>query len=236
MATKRVWKKRVFTPEEWARRMANQRLYRRRAEVRAWLLPYKRVEAQRYRAKHRSELRDRARDYRGRKGDLLRQRKREHYARNKKRILAAHREYRRRSRDAASRRRREYYVRNRERILAYMRQYAREHRDQYRAHWHARRAREIRASGRFTAAEFRRLTDQFEGRCAYCGGLGPLTADHRTPLSRPELQPTNDIGNILPACRPCNSSKGRKTEREFREWLGRLLKTPPQRGERAPRN
>lgn len=225
MASKRMWKKRIFSPEQRSRRMANQREYRRRLEVRGWLLPYKRAEAKRYRARYRIELRDRARDYRERNSELLLRRKHEHYAKNKERILAAQREYACRNRDAASRRRREYYVRNRERILAYMRRYAKEHRDLYRANRHARRAREIRASGRCTAAEFARLIGQFEGRCAYCGGTGPLTADHRTPLSRPELQPTNDIGNILPACRPCNSSKGRKTETEFREWLARLLRT-----------
>lgn len=236
MASKRIWKKRIFTPEQQARRMANQREYRRRLEVREWLLPSKRAGAERYRARHRVELRVRARDYSERNGELLLRRKREHYAKNKERILAAHREYARRNRDAVLRKRREYYVRNREHILAYMRRYAKEHRDQYRAHWHARRAREIRASGRFTAAEFARLIGQFDGRCAYCGGTGPLAADHRTPLSRPELQPTNDIDNILPACRPCNSRKGRKTETEFREWLARLLTTLPKRGERAPRN
>lgn len=223
MASKRSWKKRIFTPEQWARRMANQRKYRGRSEVRTRLLPYKRLEAKRYRAQHREELRERAREYRVRKRDLVLQRKREHYARNKERILAAHREYARDNRQAISRRAREYYRRNRDRILTYARQYAREHRDQWRAHWHARRAREIHAPGRFTAGEFAQLIDEFEGRCAYCGGPGPLTADHRTPLSRTELQPTNDISNILPACRPCNSSKGDRTESEFREWLARLL-------------
>lgn len=227
MASKRVWKKRVFTPEQWARRMANQRQYRRRPEVREWLLPNKRAEADRYRAQRRAELSRKSREHARRNRDLVLRRKREYYATNKERLLAAQRERSRRNPDAASRRRRAYYARSRERILAYMREYSREHRQRAHAHWHARRARQLSALGRFTAAEFAQLVAEFKGRCAYCGRLERLTADHKTPLSRPELQPTNDIGNILPACRPCNSSKGRKTEREFREWLGRLLKTQP---------
>lgn len=229
MAAKRVWKKRVFTPEQWARRMANQQQYRRRPEVRAGLLPYKRAEADRYRAQRRAELSQKSREYARRNRDLVLQRKREYYARNKERLLAAHRERSRRNPDAASRRKRAYYVRNRERILSYMREYSREHRQQAHAHWHARRARERSAPGRFTAAEFAHVVAEFKGRCAYCGRPGPLTADHRIPLSRAELRPRNDISNILPACRPCNSSKSRKTESEFREWLRRNLRASDQR-------
>lgn len=77
----------------------------------------------------------------------------------------------------------------------------------------ARRARLRAAAGRFTPSEWLALVDEWSGLCAYCGMARPLTADHRIPLSRGG---TNDIGNILPACRPCNASKGRLTEGEYR--------------------
>jgi 5-methylcytosine-specific restriction endonuclease McrA len=46
----------------------------------------------------------------------------------------------------------------------------------------------------------------FDGCCAYCG-LSPnfLTIDHVVPRSQGG---TNDPNNLLPACKPCNESKG----------------------------
>ena len=52
-------------------------------------------------------------------------------------------------------------------------------------------------------------------RCAYCDR--PATAvDHIRPLSRGG---DNEIGNLAPVCKPCNSSKGAKL---LTEWFGRL--------------
>ena len=79
-----------------------------------------------------------------------------------------------------------------------------------------RRSREREAPGMFTAAQFRALVAEHDGRCAYCGEERPLGADHRIPLARGG---TNDITNILPACRSCNCRKGKMTEREFRVRL-----------------
>lgn len=50
--------------------------------------------------------------------------------------------------------------------------------------------------------------------CEYCGGL-VATVDHRLPL---HLGGTNFLDNLAPACRPCNTSKGRLT---LTEWGGR---------------
>lgn len=54
-----------------------------------------------------------------------------------------------------------------------------------------------------------------EGRvCAYCPDLA-TTVDHIYPL---HLGGTNFLSNLAPACRPCNTSKGRLT---LAEWGGR---------------
>jgi len=54
------------------------------------------------------------------------------------------------------------------------------------------------------------------GCCAYCGSTSrPLTQDHVIPLARGGR---HAIGNLLPACQPCNSSKGAKL---LIEWGGR---------------
>ena len=48
--------------------------------------------------------------------------------------------------------------------------------------------------------------------CAYCGGSADLTWDHLIPTSRGG---PDTISNQVPACRPCNSSKG---GRDVLEW------------------
>jgi 5-methylcytosine-specific restriction endonuclease McrA len=43
-----------------------------------------------------------------------------------------------------------------------------------------------------------------------------LSIEHRIPLSRGG---SNWPANLAPACKTCNSSKGTKTEKEYRELL-----------------
>lgn len=51
-----------------------------------------------------------------------------------------------------------------------------------------------------------------QSTCAYCGGSGPLVADHVVPLS---VSGPNSMHNILRVCRDCNSSK---SDRDLIEW------------------
>ena len=87
------------------------------------------------------------------------------------------------------------------------------HPDVRRVAHQRRRARELNAPGHFTTKEWLDLVAAYDGRCAYCGEVGPLHAEHRTPLFRGG---SNDIANILPACPSCNLKKSTSTEREFR--------------------
>jgi hypothetical protein len=55
-----------------------------------------------------------------------------------------------------------------------------------------------------------------EGCCAYCGAdvsSAGFVVDHVYPRA---LGGGNDLGNLLPACSPCNTSKGKKTLDQFR--------------------
>ncbi|HEV8669323.1 MAG TPA: HNH endonuclease signature motif containing protein [Candidatus Limnocylindria bacterium] len=72
------------------------------------------------------------------------------------------------------------------------------------------------AGTHFTFEAWEELIRTHGGRCAYCGSTDHLEADHRIPLCRGG---TNEINNILPACRRCNRRKHRKTEEEFRAVL-----------------
>lgn len=59
----------------------------------------------------------------------------------------------------------------------------------------------------------------FGGACAYCGCTPKrndrLTKDHLVPMS---LGGLTVVGNVVPACRSCNSSKGAE---DFKVWLMR---------------
>lgn len=217
--TKRNRKRRLYTPQQLARRRERARDYRRRPERREKHLGQKRIAMRSYYQRHRDEVRRRVRGYQLKNREVIAARKHAYYCRNKERISAQQREYARRNAEKTSRAHAEYYRRNRDRIIVYQEIYRLEHPEKRlywaRTHW----ARRSGAPGKFTPGEFAQLVSRYGQRCAYCGGPGPLTADHRIPLFRKELNPTNDIGNILPACRPCNSSKRTKTEDEFRTWL-----------------
>jgi 5-methylcytosine-specific restriction endonuclease McrA len=102
---------------------------------------------------------------------------------------------------------RAYVAANRERINA-QKAAARAREDKAVRNEHTRRARLRRraAEGAHTLAEWLALVETYGGRCLRCGATDrPLTRDHVVPLV---CDGTDDIGNIQPLCKPCNSAKG----------------------------
>lgn len=79
------------------------------------------------------------------------------------------------------------------------------------------RRRSLLKTGAVSDRDWQRLVNRFGGKCAYCGIDAPMTMDHVVPVSRGG---SNTIGNILPACKPCNSSKH---ARVLTEWRARKL-------------
>jgi hypothetical protein len=65
------------------------------------------------------------------------------------------------------------------------------------------------------------LANEFGNRCAYCEKkLGDnFDVDHLVPMNRTSLG-LHMYGNLVPACRPCNSAKKAKTLQEFIEHSG----------------
>ncbi len=85
-----------------------------------------------------------------------------------------------------------------------------------------RRACKRGVPGHHTAAETTSLLEAQGFTCAasHCNAdlrEVPKHLDHITPLSRPELNPTNSIENLQWLCHRCNHSKGAKT---MKEWEG----------------
>jgi len=63
-----------------------------------------------------------------------------------------------------------------------------------------------------TVAALRQRFNEFGNCCAYCGGAGDMEIEHVDPINNGG---PHDIGNIVPACSTCNTSK---KEKEVESW------------------
>lgn len=61
--------------------------------------------------------------------------------------------------------------------------------------------------GKITNTQWQLKLVEFQNGCAFCGTKENITIDHIIPLSKGG---TNDVDNIQPLCRSCNSRKGNK--------------------------
>lgn len=76
-----------------------------------------------------------------------------------------------------------------------------------------RRSREAALPATLSQAEWLEILGAFENRCAYCRGNGPLQIEHVVPCAR---SGGLTASNVVPACEPCNQSKG---TRDVDEWM-----------------
>ncbi len=168
-----------------------------------------RVKMRRYRERFPDRVREQAR----RRRPMQRAYQKQWAQENRARVRAANARYRARDPERYRRSQHEHYRRHRDQRLATTHAWRRANPERL-AHIEAmRRARIAGAAGTHTQAEWEALLRSW-GKCAYCGATGvPLTRDHVIPLRRGG---SNDIGNILPACRLCNCRKGTLTADEFR--------------------
>jgi 5-methylcytosine-specific restriction endonuclease McrA len=71
-----------------------------------------------------------------------------------------------------------------------------------------RRAKQLAVGGKITNKQWQEVLDKYGNKCLRCGRTDvELTMDHVIPLD----PGTNTVDNIQPLCKPCNSSKGRRT-------------------------
>lgn len=146
---------------------------------------------------------------------------------NREKHKALNAEWYRANRERVLARVKENSAANTERISAYQAQYYESHTEAVKARIAAyrkaypekkanlenrRRARKAGNGGSHTAEEWREKCERFGNLCVYCGEAKPLTRDHNVPLA---LGGTDDIANILPACRSCNSRKNKRTAAEY---------------------
>lgn len=101
-------------------------------------------------------------------------------------------------------------------IAGYLRNHRAANPELYLSYVHARRAKRLAAGGVHTKEEWAAKLEEYGHRCVYCCSGGRMTRDHVVPLSKGG---TNDISNIAPACRRCNSSKHDLTAQEYMSRL-----------------
>jgi len=110
---------------------------------------------------------------------------------------------------------REYAEDNRSRAL----RWAKDNRERFRENQRAYRHRRRSNGGSHTVEEWLALCATYDGKCARCGAE-EQTLDHIVPVL---LGGSNDIENIQPLCRSCNSSKGAKVLDYRRSTVDRVL-------------
>jgi 5-methylcytosine-specific restriction endonuclease McrA len=204
------------------------------------------AQANRYNEEHRDERRDYDRRYKAANREILNERAKSRYwadpekhrekaARDRAKDPVGYRAKRRQWRLdniesylAIERRSAE---KHREKRNAAAREYARVNPENNRRQQHRRRIR-LQSGEVFTVLErdLRRLLHRYNHACFYCGGEEGLTLDHVIPVARGEFS-RHSIGNLIPACKPCNSSKSDRTIMEWR--LGRISPSRVRRRKKA---
>jgi 5-methylcytosine-specific restriction endonuclease McrA len=111
-------------------------------------------------------------------------------------------------------------AKNSERIVQLNRAYAKRNPGKYSEYAKVRRAR-LMSVGVAIVSE-KEITRLYASPCFYCGSIERIEIDHAIPLSRGGR---HAIGNLVPACRICNSTKHSKTIMEFRLWLSKQKET-----------
>lgn len=113
---------------------------------------------------------------------------------------------------------------NKQKRAEHMRAYRLKNPDAYRnwvqnnpekanANWNRRR-KKLKEGGIFAITN-KEMTRLYESACFYCGGKQNIQVDHILPVSRGGR---HSIGNLISACKPCNMSKGSKTNMEWVIW------------------
>jgi 5-methylcytosine-specific restriction endonuclease McrA len=174
---------------------------------------------------HRKKRLAEMRAYRSANRDKVLEQKRTHWAANRERI-----NFRRRLQYAANPELhkatdRAYYIANPEKRINYGRAYRKANPDKIRSlnrsyyerfpqkfieSENRRRARKAQAEGSHTLAEWEALKARYHYSCLCCGRQEPtitLARDHIKPL---DAGGSDDISNLQPLCKSCNSRKSTK--------------------------
>lgn len=141
---------------------------------------------------------------------------REAYAKNREIEIDKARQWRKNNPDYY----RSYYLTNRDKKTASVKEYVARNPGRELLKYHKRRFRlKDGTSPGVDPKHWLAARERYSNCCVYCGEARSLTIDHVVPLAKGGR---DEPSNIVPACKPCNSSKGAKL---LAEWRGRLPRT-----------
>ena len=204
-------------------------------------VPCTKARRRRYYAENPERGKEKSRQWREANPERKKANRKEEYARNSEKAKANARQW---NKDNPERKREsshKWWQSNRERAKENGSRWSRNNRDKKRemlnrwrrenpaactAEHTRRRAKQVAAGGKFTAAEWVALVDHYGGKCLCCGRTDvKLTADHVIPVSKGG---TSNIDNIQPLCRSCNSHKNDKSidyrpQSGLGRWIQRKL-------------
>jgi 5-methylcytosine-specific restriction endonuclease McrA len=165
---------------------------------------------------NREQYREAAASYRKNNREKIRQSNRLYHQRNADKLKAKSRDWYWSNLERVREGRKIRYDRNRARWILEAKKWKQRNpemaRESDRISVHKRRAR-LQENGvyQITPKDIRRL---YQSECIYCQSLDEINLDHVIPIARGGR---HSIGNLAPACRSCNQSKGSKTITEWRK-------------------
>lgn len=98
-----------------------------------------------------------------------------------------------------------HYQKNKEYISNYIQSWLKENPGKRSEYRHKRRALIKNSEGNWSSVEWINLCRKYDNICLSCHEIKPLTVDHVIPLIKGG---SNNIDNIQPLCKNCNSKKG----------------------------
>ncbi|CAB4136802.1 HNHc domain containing protein [uncultured Caudovirales phage] len=161
----------------------------------------------RYRAKHPEKVKAYNARYHAANAEKAKARTARYYAENADKLKAKGARYRAENAEKANAYYARYYAEHPEKRRAKEARSRAKHPDKERARKANRRACKRSAGGRgITGHQWRDVLTSTLELCTYCNERRPLALDHIVPLSGGG---EHDIENAVPACKPCNSAKGK---------------------------
>lgn len=128
---------------------------------------------------------------------------------NRERVLAKVKQWAINNKEKVNESNRRWAKNNPEKVTDRRRRWQRSNPDKVAVHQHRRRVARANAAGSFTAAEWKALVEHYDHKCLCCGRSDiPMHVDHVIPLSKGG---SNNIDNLQPLCKSCNSRKRDKT-------------------------
>lgn len=167
---------------------------------------------QKYYEENKADIIKKNDEYRKNNWDRFTRNRIAYEARNKEKLREWARGYHEENMDEIRRKQKIHREENKEYYANYYLQWARDNVDKAKAKRHRRDARIRELPYTLTIEEWNENLEHFDNACSYCGSKENIEKEHFIALTKGGGYTKE---NIIPACRPCNSSKNNSC---FFEW------------------